>query len=144
MNTNTWSGNPADLAAAYAHHSTTLRGALRHALVTRALPANLPGRPSNVLDIGGGTGEQVVALARADVNARWCQDRRGLGSLVVRPPTRGAATTRCRRHAVYRHRGGQPIRLPSFVLWLGAWLHSQPLMAKCSCSGAQVVGSAGR
>ncbi|GAA4994380.1 methyltransferase domain-containing protein [Yinghuangia aomiensis] len=65
MNTNTWSGNPADLAAAYAHHSTTLRGALRHALVTRALLSHLPHGSCSVLDIGGGTGEQAIALARA-------------------------------------------------------------------------------
>src|SRR5687768_10558138 len=64
-NANTWSGNPGDLAAAYARHSTTLRGAVRHALVTRALLAHLPQQPCRVLDIGGGAGEQALALARA-------------------------------------------------------------------------------
>lgn len=65
MTANAWSGQPADLAAAYARHSATLRGALRHALVTRALLAQLPQNPCRVLDIGGGTGEQAIALARA-------------------------------------------------------------------------------
>lgn len=62
---NTWTGKPEDLASAYARHCATLRGALRQALVTRAVLTHLPRRPCSVVDIGAGTGEQGVALARA-------------------------------------------------------------------------------
>jgi S-adenosylmethionine-dependent methyltransferase len=59
--TNTWI--PQDLAAPYADHSATLRGALRHHLVDRALQEHLPATPQRVLDIGGGTGVQARMLA---------------------------------------------------------------------------------
>ncbi|MFI9202933.1 class I SAM-dependent methyltransferase [Streptomyces sp. NPDC053048] len=63
---NTWitsSRNGEDLADVYAHHSTTLRGVLRHHLVDRALVEHLPDAPRRVLDIGGGTGVQAGMLA---------------------------------------------------------------------------------
>ncbi|MFG2890973.1 methyltransferase domain-containing protein [Streptomyces sp. NPDC048248] len=53
-----------DLAEVYARHSSTLRGALRHHLVDRALTEHLAdARPQRVLDIGGGTGVQARMLA---------------------------------------------------------------------------------
>ncbi len=64
MTANTWTDND-DLAAAYARHVGSLRGALRQALVTRALLAHLPGTPVRIADIGGGSGQQAIALARA-------------------------------------------------------------------------------
>jgi S-adenosylmethionine-dependent methyltransferase len=62
---NTWTGTRADLATAYARHTGSLRGALRHALVTRALLTHLPDTPQRILDVGGGAGIQALALARA-------------------------------------------------------------------------------
>ncbi|WP_063819185.1 methyltransferase domain-containing protein [Herbidospora cretacea] len=63
---NSWtSASGADLSAGYARHAGRLRGALRHALVARALRTNLPADPQQVLDIGGGDGHQAVLLARA-------------------------------------------------------------------------------
>src|SRR5262249_19806379 len=63
--TNTWASTMADLAASFARHSGTLRGALRHALATRALLAHLPDPPQHILDVGGGAGHQALALAHA-------------------------------------------------------------------------------
>ncbi|MEU6718359.1 methyltransferase domain-containing protein [Nonomuraea sp. NPDC046802] len=64
--TNTWtSESGGDLSAGYARHTGTLRGALRHALVARALRAHLPAEQQRVLDVGGGDGHQAVQLARA-------------------------------------------------------------------------------
>ncbi|MGW6318630.1 methyltransferase domain-containing protein [Streptomyces sp. NPDC055099] len=52
------------LADRYARRSTTLRGAVRHQLVDRALAEHLPdARPQQVLDVGGGTGVQARMLA---------------------------------------------------------------------------------
>ncbi|MGI5292688.1 methyltransferase domain-containing protein [Nonomuraea polychroma] len=65
MTANTWLSPAGDLSAAYARHRGTLRGALRHALVARALLAHLPSTPQRVLDVGGGDGHQAVQLARA-------------------------------------------------------------------------------
>lgn len=63
---NTWTASAANPAASYTQHSnTTLRGAVRHALVTRALLEHLPEHECRVLDVGGGAGHQAVALARA-------------------------------------------------------------------------------
>ncbi|MBV9023606.1 MAG: methyltransferase domain-containing protein [Streptomycetaceae bacterium] len=60
---NTWNPSDSCLASFYAQHSTSLRGALRHALVTRALLEHLAGGPLRILDIGGGTGVQAITLA---------------------------------------------------------------------------------
>lgn len=63
--TNSWtSASGADLSAGYARHAGTLRGALRHALVARALRTHLPAGSQQVLDVGGGDGHQAVQLAR--------------------------------------------------------------------------------
>ncbi|WP_066374681.1 methyltransferase [Herbidospora mongoliensis] len=63
---NSWtSASGADLSAGYARHAGTLRGALRHALVARALRTHLPTDSQRVLDVGGGDGHQAVLLARA-------------------------------------------------------------------------------
>lgn len=63
--TNTWTPAGADLAAAYAEHTGSLRGALRQALVTRALRTHMPSGPQQVVDVGGGGGAQAICLARA-------------------------------------------------------------------------------
>ncbi|MFR9675823.1 methyltransferase domain-containing protein [Streptomyces sp. TR02-1] len=62
---NTWitPTDGASLADPYADHSGSLRGALRHQLVGRALAEHLPPAPQRVLDIGGGTGVQARMLA---------------------------------------------------------------------------------
>ncbi|MFD8560640.1 methyltransferase domain-containing protein [Streptosporangium canum] len=66
MTNNSWlSPSGADLSAGYARHSRTLRGAIRHGLVARALFTHLPTEPQRILDIGGGDGHQAVQLARA-------------------------------------------------------------------------------
>ncbi|MEZ0076261.1 methyltransferase [Planotetraspora sp. GP83] len=63
---NSWiSASGADLSAGYARHAGTLRGALRHALVARALRTHLPPGAQLVLDVGGGDAHQAVQLARA-------------------------------------------------------------------------------
>ncbi|MBA0049753.1 methyltransferase domain-containing protein [Streptomyces sp. AJS327] len=45
------------------HHCDTLRDALRHALVDRALAEHMSPTPQRVLDVGGGTGVQGRMLA---------------------------------------------------------------------------------
>jgi S-adenosylmethionine-dependent methyltransferase len=65
VNTNTWTDTPENLAVSYARHNQTLRGALRHALVARALITHLPRSPQRILDVGGGAGHQAIGLARA-------------------------------------------------------------------------------
>ncbi|WP_433358869.1 methyltransferase [Streptosporangium sp. CA-115845] len=62
---NSWTSTPSDLSAQYLRHTGTLRGALRHALVARALHTHLPAGPQRVLDVGGGDGHQAIQLARA-------------------------------------------------------------------------------
>ncbi|MEV0114866.1 methyltransferase domain-containing protein [Streptomyces sp. NPDC050844] len=60
--TSTHHGQP--LADWYARRSSTLRGAVRHQLVDRALMEHLPvAPPQRVLDVGGGTGVQARMLA---------------------------------------------------------------------------------
>ncbi|MEV6330440.1 methyltransferase domain-containing protein [Streptomyces sp. NPDC051909] len=49
----------------YAEHSGSARGRLRHDLVARRVLAELPDRPSTVLDAGCGDGEMTVRLAAA-------------------------------------------------------------------------------
>jgi len=61
-NENTWLQQQS-LADQYAAHTRSLRGAVRQALVTRALLKHLPPAPQSILDIGGGNGRQAVALA---------------------------------------------------------------------------------
>ncbi len=66
MTANAWL-DPTDnveLAQRYARHGDTLRGTLRHALVTRALLTHLP-PAARLLDIGGGAAVQARELARA-------------------------------------------------------------------------------
>jgi S-adenosylmethionine-dependent methyltransferase len=60
---NSWETSEGALALAYAGHSDGLRGAVRHALVHRAIVAAVP-EPTRVLDIGGGTAIQARMLAR--------------------------------------------------------------------------------
>lgn len=63
---NTWTTpDGGDLSEAYARHTGTLRGGLRHALVARALRTHLPAGVQRVLDVGGGEAHQAVLLARA-------------------------------------------------------------------------------
>ncbi|WP_091102678.1 class I SAM-dependent methyltransferase [Nonomuraea pusilla] len=62
---NTWtSASGARPAAAYARHTGTLRGVVRHELVARALRTHLPAGPARVLDVGGGDAWQAVRMAR--------------------------------------------------------------------------------
>ncbi|MCX2182764.1 methyltransferase domain-containing protein [Streptomyces sp. SKN60] len=49
----------------YAEHSGSARGRLRHDLVARRVLAELPDRPSRVLDVGCGDGEMSLRLAAA-------------------------------------------------------------------------------
>ncbi|WP_239309756.1 MULTISPECIES: methyltransferase [unclassified Frankia] len=65
MTINSWADTDGELAAAYARHAGSMRGAVRQALVTRALLAHLPAAPRRVVDIGGGAGQQALALAHA-------------------------------------------------------------------------------
>ncbi len=73
MTRNSWTGNDRapgrpsrdSLADSYARHTGTLRGAVRQALVTRALVTHMPTTAQRILDVGGGSGHQAIALARA-------------------------------------------------------------------------------
>ncbi|MFI1655126.1 class I SAM-dependent methyltransferase [Streptomyces sp. NPDC020472] len=53
------------VGAAYASHSDSARGRLRHDLVERRLLTELPARPAAVLDVGCGNGEMTLRLAAA-------------------------------------------------------------------------------
>ena len=55
----------AHVADRFVAHYDTLRGAVRHALVTEQLDRRLPDPPCEVLDLGGGAGHQAIRLARA-------------------------------------------------------------------------------
>ena len=55
----------AHVAHRFVAHYATLRGAVRHTLVTEQLDRHLPDPPCAVLDLGGGAGHQAVRLARA-------------------------------------------------------------------------------
>ncbi|MFG3040971.1 class I SAM-dependent methyltransferase [Streptomyces sp. NPDC048330] len=59
------------VGVAYAAHSGGARGRLRHDLVAARLLAELPERPSRILDVGCGDGEMTLRLAAAghDVTA---------------------------------------------------------------------------
>ncbi|MDP9850443.1 methyltransferase domain-containing protein [Streptosporangium lutulentum] len=63
--TNTWTSTSDDLPDRYTRHAGTLRGALRHELVARALRTHLLADAQRILDVGGGDGHQAVQLARA-------------------------------------------------------------------------------
>ncbi|MEU6714146.1 methyltransferase [Nonomuraea sp. NPDC046802] len=58
-------GWTADLVPAYLAHTRNLASSVRFALVTRALLGNLPDRPCEVMDAGGGHAVQAIMLARA-------------------------------------------------------------------------------
>jgi len=57
----------------YVAHTTTLRGIVRQRLVTRALRQHLPAAPARVVDVGGGTGVQALALARLGYHVTVCE-----------------------------------------------------------------------
>lgn len=54
-----------ELAAPFVAHYETLRGALRHALVSEQVDEHLPAEGTlDVVDVGGGAGHQAIRLAR--------------------------------------------------------------------------------
>ncbi|MER5893332.1 hypothetical protein [Streptomyces sp. NPDC001876] len=58
------------MGAAYAAHSDSARGRLRHDLVKRRLLAELPTAPARILDVGCGNGESYLRstnFARPDL-----------------------------------------------------------------------------
>ncbi|MGH2409634.1 MAG: class I SAM-dependent methyltransferase [Chloroflexota bacterium] len=72
------------IARDYAAHSRSLRGVVRHELVAKQLALFLPGR-AEILDVGGGQGEQAIRLARA-----------GHSVTILDPSERMLATARSR------------------------------------------------
>lgn len=54
-----------DLAEPFVGHYDTLRGTVRHSLVSRQLREHLASPPGAVLDVGGGTAHQSLPLARS-------------------------------------------------------------------------------
>lgn len=73
MTDNAWVSDAVDaaLAAGYEQHTASLRGLVRQHLVTRALEEHLPGG-GRILDVGGGSGVQAVALARLGHEVTIC------------------------------------------------------------------------
>ncbi|ONH24545.1 SAM-dependent methyltransferase [Pseudofrankia asymbiotica] len=57
----------------YVAHTATLRGVVRQRLVTRALREHLPAAPARIVDVGGGTGVQALALARLGYDVTICE-----------------------------------------------------------------------
>lgn len=57
----------------YVAHTETLRGVVRQRLVTRALREHLPPAPARIVDVGGGTGVQALALARLGYHVTVCE-----------------------------------------------------------------------
>ncbi|NRQ31630.1 methyltransferase [Nonomuraea sp. NN258] len=53
------------LAPAYLEHTRGPLSAVRFELVTRAILENLPDRPCDIVDVGGGHARQAIMLARA-------------------------------------------------------------------------------
>jgi SAM-dependent methyltransferase len=57
----------------YIAHTATLRGVVRQRLVTRALRLHLPPAPARIVDVGGGTGIQGLALAGLGYEVTICE-----------------------------------------------------------------------
>lgn len=68
----------------YAEHSGGARGRLRHDLVARRVLAELPDRPSRVLDVGCGDGEMTLRLAVAGHRVTACDPSAGMLAAAAR------------------------------------------------------------